>query len=68
MNLFKKVSKNMFANCSVYVKNIDTYFFVNDYKVNEMMIVFNLKFFHAILYSYPSVFDRLDKMTTFLHH
>lgn len=58
----------MFANCSVYVKNIDKYFFVNDYKVNEMMIVFNLKFFHAILYSLPSVFDRLDKMTTFLDH
>ena len=58
----------MFVNCSVYVKNIDKYFLVNDYKVNEMMIVFNLKSFHAILYSLPSVFDRLDKMTTFLHY
>ena len=58
----------MFANCSVYVKNIDKYFFVNDYKVNEMIMVFNLKFFYAILYSLPSVFDRLDKMTTFLDH
>ena len=58
----------MFVNYSVYVKNIDKYFFVNDYKVNEMIMVFNLKFFHAILYSFPSVFDRLDKMTTFLDH
>ncbi len=58
----------MFVNCSVYVKNIDNYFFVNDYKVNEMMIVFNLKFFYAILYSLPSVFDRLDKRITFLDH
>ena len=58
----------MFANCSVYVKNIDKYFFVNDYKVNEMITVFNLKFFHAILNYLPSVFDRLDKMTTFLHY
>lgn len=58
----------MFVNYSVYVKNIDKYFFVNDYKVNEMIMVFNLKFFHAILYSLPSVFDRLDKMTTFLDH
>ena len=58
----------MFVNYSVYVKNIDKYFFVNDYKVNEMIMVFILKFFHAILYSLPSVFDRLDKMTTFLDH
>ena len=58
----------MFVNYSVYVKNIDKYFLVNDYKVNEMIMVFNLKFFHAILYSLPSVFDRLDKMTTFLDH
>lgn len=58
----------MFVNYFVYVKNIDKYFFVNDYKVNEMIMVFNLKFFHAILYSLPSVFDRLDKMTTFLDH
>ena len=58
----------MFVNCLVYVKNINKYFLVNDYKVNEMMIVFNLKFFHAILYYLPSVFDRLDKMTTFLDH
>lgn len=58
----------MFVNCLVYVKNIDKYFLVNDYKGNEMIMVFNLKFFHAILYSLPSVFDRLDKMTTFLHH
>ena len=58
----------MFVNYSVYVKNIDKYFFVNDYKVNEMIMVFDLKFFHASLYSFPSVFDRLDKMTTFLDH
>ena len=58
----------MFVNCLIYVNNINKYFLVNDYKVNEMMIVFNLKFFHGILYSFHSVFDRLDKMTTFLHY
>lgn len=58
----------MFANCSVYVKNIDKYFFVNDYKVNELIMVFNLKFFYAILYSLPSVLDLVEKMTTFLYH
>lgn len=58
----------MFANCSVYVKNINKYFFVNDYKVNEMIMVFNLKFFYAILNYLHSVLDLVEKMTTFLDH
>ncbi|PMC01501.1 hypothetical protein CJ239_00040 [Streptococcus sp. UMB0029] len=60
----QKYVRKLFSLC----KNIDKYFLINDYNVNEMMIVFNLKFFHAILYSFHSVFDRLDKMTTFLHY
>ena len=35
----------MFVNSLVYVKNINKYFLVNDYNVNKMFIVFNLKFF-----------------------
>ena len=35
----------MFVNSLVYVKNINKSFLVNDYKVNKMFIVFNLKFF-----------------------
>ena len=35
----------MFVNSLVYVKNINKYFFVNDYNVNKKFIVFNLKFF-----------------------
>ena len=58
----------MFVNSLLYVKNINKYFLVNDYKVNEMIMVFDLKFFYAILNSFHSVFDRLDKMTTFLHY
>ena len=58
----------MFVNSLVYVKNINKSFLVNDYNVNEIIMVFNLKFFYAILYSLPSVFDRLDKMTTFLYY
>ena len=74
-NMFLRTCKAFFDKKQKYVrklfslcKNIDKYFLVNDYNVNEMMIVFNLKFFHAILYSFHSVFDRLDKMTTFLHY
>ena len=58
----------MFVNCLVCVKNINKYFLVNDYNVNEMMIVFNLKFFYAILNSLHSVLDLVEKMTTFLHY
>lgn len=58
----------MFVNYSVYVKNIDKYFFVNDYKVNEMIMVFDLKFFYAILNSLHSVLDLVEKMTTLLHY
>ena len=58
----------MFVNCLVYVKNIDKYFFVNDYKVNEMIMVFNLKFFYAILNYLHSVLDLVEKMTIFLDH
>ena len=74
-NMFLRTCKAFFDKKQKYIrklfslcKNIDKYFLVNDYNVNEMMIVFNLKFFHAILYSFHSVFDRLDKMTTFLHY
>ena len=35
----------MFVNSLVYVKNINKSFPVNDYKVNKMIILFNLKIF-----------------------
>ena len=35
----------MFVNSLVYVQNINKSFLVNDYNVNKMFIVFNLKFF-----------------------
>ncbi len=73
--MFPRTCKAFYEkNIKKFVKKLDftqfnnDYILVNDYKMNEMMIVFNSKFFHAILYSFPSGFDRLDKMTTFLHH
>ena len=45
----QKYVRKLFSLC----KNIDKYFLVNDYKVNEMMIVFNLKFFMLFYAHYP---------------
>ena len=51
----------MFVNYSVYVKNINKYFLVNDYKVNKMFIVFNLKFLcYSILFTFDVCSIRED--------
>ena len=58
----------MFVNHPNFLKNVNQYFLVIGYKVNEMIIALHLKLFYAILYSLPLVFDLLEKMSTFLNH